>query len=121
MIGYGLSDRATRAFPKTASENNLGGTRLELGDAGTIPVTTGDIAFQEMEFDLVKIDTEGMENAVIDGMAGVLRRSKATVFVEVLFENIDSTISQMKNLGYIYRTSYQRYFRCINLFFGKQQ
>jgi hypothetical protein len=60
-----------------------------------------------------------MENQVIAGMARVLARSEGVVFVEVLFDNIDATMAQMEELGYVYREAYQRYGRCLNLIFER--
>jgi hypothetical protein len=76
-----------------------------------------DDVLDGMGFDLIKIDVEGMENQVIEGMANTLIRSDALVFVEVLLSNIDATMAQMARLGYEYRQSYQRYGRCLNLIF----
>lgn len=119
LLGYGLADTVARGTPLLLSEANIGGATLEIGEDGSVPVTTGDIAFPEVAFDLIKIDVEGMENAVISGMSDLLGRSNALVFVEVLLRNVGPTINQMSRLGYVYRTSYQRYGRCINLLFGK--
>lgn len=119
LIGYGLSDREGTGTSHVKNQSNLGGARLIADKDGCIPIVTGDSALKDMCFDLIKIDVEGMENAVIAGMAGILGRSEALVFVEVLFCNIDATIAQMNQLNYVYRQSYQRYGRCLNLIFEK--
>ena len=119
LVGYGLADRAGTGTPHLKSEANLGGARLVAGETGTIPIVRGDDALESTDFDLIKIDVEGMENEVIAGLAGVLRRSEALVFVEVLLGNIDPTMEQMEALGYVYREAYQRYGRCLNLIFEK--
>ena len=56
-----------------------------------------DDIFPDQEFDLIKIDVEGMEFAVVAGISHLLRRSDATVFIEVLITNIDGSIAQMTN------------------------
>jgi FkbM family methyltransferase len=119
LVGYGLSDRPGRGTSHVKSDANLGGARLVAGESGAIPIVRGDDAFESTEFDLIKIDVEGMENQVIAGLEGVLGRSQALVFVEVLLGNIDPTIEQMEALGYVYREAYQRYGRCLNLIFEK--
>lgn len=119
LVGFGLSDRAGTGTSQVKNQANLGGARLVAADEGDVPIVTGDAAFAGMTFDLVKIDVEGMENAVISGMAATLARSNAVVFVEVLFGNINATIGQLRKLGYVYREAYQRYGRCINLIFEK--
>lgn len=119
LVGFGFSDKPGRGVAHTPSKANLGGSKLEMDERGVIPVVTADDTLPGRHFDLIKIDVEGMENMVIAGMADILRRSNALVFVEVIFKNIDTTISQLRALGYTYVTSYQRYGRCINLIFEK--
>ena len=43
----------------------------------------------------------------------------ALVFVEVLMPNRETTVAQLARLGYVFRQSFQRYKRCINLIFAK--
>jgi FkbM family methyltransferase len=119
LVGYGLSDQEGHGISHVKTEANLGGARLVADDNGCVPIVTGDNALEGQSFDLIKIDVEGMENSVIAGMARILARSNALVFVEVLFSNIDATIAQMRQLGYTYREAYQRYGRCLNLIFEK--
>jgi FkbM family methyltransferase len=119
LVGYGLSDHEGYGTSHLKSEANLGGARLIADDNGSVPIVTGDNALEGISFDLIKIDVEGMENQVLTGMAGILARSDALVFVEVLLGNIDATIAQMRKLGYLYREAYQRYGRCLNLIFEK--
>jgi FkbM family methyltransferase len=117
LVGYGLSDRDGLGTSEIKSEANLGGARLVTQEGGHIPIVKADDVLDGMGFDLIKIDVEGMENQVIEGMANTLIRSDALVFVEVLLSNIDATMAQMARLGYEYRQSYQRYGRCLNLIF----
>lgn len=119
FTGYGFSDRSATGTSFTASEANIGGAKLKVDPSGPVPIVAADEALPGETFDLIKIDVEGMENEVIAGMSGILTRSRATVFVEVLFDNIDPVILKLRSLGYAYRTSYQRYGRCINLLFDK--
>lgn len=121
LVGFGLSDHAGSGTSRMKSEGNLGGARLIADEAGEIPIVIGDQALEGQAFDLVKIDVEGMENQVIAGLAGTLAQSDALLFVEVVLDNIDATIAQVRRLGYVYRESYQRYGRCLNLIFEKSQ
>jgi FkbM family methyltransferase len=119
LVGYGFSDRSATGVSSMLSPANLGGAKLQVDEGGSIPIIAADVALPGMAFDLIKIDVEGMEREVVSGMAAILARSKAVVFIEVLFKHVDSTIAQLGSLGYVYRTSYQRYGRCINLLFEK--
>jgi len=117
LVGYGFSDRAAFGTSSISTEKNLGAAKLQVGVGGSVRVVAADMVLPEAAFDLIKIDVEGMENEVVAGMSGILARSRATVFIEVLFCNIEFVMAKLKSLGYIYRTSYQRYDRCINLLF----
>jgi FkbM family methyltransferase len=119
LVGYGFSDQSTTGVCRTLSPENLGGAKLELCEKGPIPIIAADVALPGMEFDLIKIDVEGMESEVVSGMSKILARSRAVVFIEVLFKNVDSIMTQLNSLGYAYRTSHQRYGRCINLLFER--
>lgn len=119
LVGAGLSDRRGSGEMIVASTANLGGARLDQTAGGSLPVYRGDDIFPDQAFDLIKIDVEGMELAVVAGLSEVLRRSDATVFLEVLIGNIDEAIAQMQALGYRYRMSHRRYGRCLNLLFQR--
>ena len=119
LVGFGLADQEGSGTSRLKSDANLGGARLVVDNQGSVPVVTGDKAFEGVSFDLIKIDVEGMENQVLAGMTGILARSEALVFIEVLLNNIDTTIAQMRKLGYVYRECYQRYGRCLNLIFER--
>jgi FkbM family methyltransferase len=120
LIGCGLSNISGLGDVETKSERNIGGTKLHSCDDGPVRITTGDIAFPKDKFDLIKIDVEGMELLVLEGMKDLLKRSNALVFLEVELANISSAIDDMRKYGYIYDTYYQRYGRCINLVFVKE-
>ena len=119
LIGTGFSDRPGLGVSTIRSSFNLGGATLHQSDDGHIPIETADASLPGRTFDLIKIDVEGMEFAVITGMSQILARSEALVFIEVLIQNIDGAIALMHDVGYEYSRSYQRYGRCINLLFEK--
>jgi FkbM family methyltransferase len=119
FVGVGLSDRPGQGSCHVASPHNIGGARLIQDGIGNIPIYRGDDMFQNDAFDLIKIDVEGTELQVLEGMKSLLQRSSGVVFMEVLLPLIDPAISIMRSHGYRYETSYQRYGRCINLLFLK--
>jgi FkbM family methyltransferase len=118
-VGSGLSDRAGQGESYVTVRSNIGGAKLKHTDDGKIPIYRGDDIFPTEAFDLIKIDVEGMEFQVLLGMEALLNRSSGLVFLEVLLPNIDRAISMMRDVGYEYEVSYQRYGRCTNLLFLK--
>jgi FkbM family methyltransferase len=79
MVGYGFSDRTATGVARTLSAANLGGTKLQVDEGGSIPIISADAVLPGMAFDLIKIDVEGMEREVVSGMSAILARSKAVV------------------------------------------
>jgi FkbM family methyltransferase len=65
---------------------NSGGTRVELDD-GPVVVYRGDDLLTGYNFDLIKIDVEGMELEVLAGLAHTIERCRPFIFIEVRDEN----------------------------------
>lgn len=70
-------------LPTSASLNPTGFRGFE-GALVEVPVTTVDAIVGERSVDLVKIDVEGFEPQVLEGMQGALRRSYPSLFIECL-------------------------------------
>ena len=79
---------------------NTGYTQIEASLEGDIDI----IAVDDMVFDdrvgLVKIDVEGFELSVIQGMQDTLKKYNPFVVVEIWHKNKDEIESIMKRLGY---------------------
>jgi hypothetical protein len=65
-----------------------------------VNIVRGDDLFGDEEFDLIKIDVEGMEIEVLLGMKGVIERSRPKIFVEVIEANARAFEKLMKHWGY---------------------
>jgi len=81
-LGIGLGARSERGFSMTHQPRNLGGARMQAGK-GALDVHPGDALFADEHFDLVKIDVEGMEMAVLEGLAETIARCRPLIFIEV--------------------------------------
>lgn len=97
-IGLALGDHEHMAYPiMYYGEDNLGSVRLGERPWGADPkylldpvmVVRGDSLFASTHIDLIKIDVEGMELKVLDGLSGTIRASRPMLFVEVQPENDD--------------------------------
>ena len=107
-LGYGLSDGgAETAFIRTGKDN-LGGARVKEGE-GDVPLRTGDQLFGTQEFDLIKIDVEGMEMKVLAGLAGYLAAYPTRIFIEVDKGNYGAFDEWIAAKGYRVLETFQRY------------
>jgi FkbM family methyltransferase len=80
---------------------NTGGTMLDLGRQGRYPVTTVD-ALGLDRLDLLKIDVEGAQHAVLEGAAATLARCRPLVWLELRprKDEFDAGNAHMEKLGY---------------------
>lgn len=95
----GASDGHADLLRYTAQ--NTGGTMLDLDQPGRYPVTTID-ALALDRLDLLKIDVEGAQHAVLDGAADTLARCRPLVWLELRpqKDEFESGKAHMERLGY---------------------
>ena len=85
-LGLGLSDAATGGYAMQARDSNLGGAKMLPGER-TLEVRRGDDLLGDVTPDLIKIDVESMELAVLAGLSATIARSRPWLQVEVDLEN----------------------------------
>jgi FkbM family methyltransferase len=83
-LGIGLA-RARGWAALTSQVDNLGGTRLTLTEdaPAAVPVAAGDTLLAGRKVDFIKIDVEGMELSVLDGLQATIARHRPRLFAEV--------------------------------------
>lgn len=87
-------------LPTSASLNPKGFRGFD-GVLMEVPVTTVDAIVGERWVDLAKIDVEGFEPQVLEGMQGVLQRSCPSLFIECLPDGPYKQVEEiLKELGY---------------------
>jgi FkbM family methyltransferase len=79
----GLSKSAGTAKIGFAQLHNLGSTQLERAEGGGLVLMRGDDMLNGAEVGLIKIDTEGMEMEVLDGLSETVAAHRPALFVEV--------------------------------------
>jgi FkbM family methyltransferase len=123
QLGIALSDRAGWARIGAFDEANIGGTRIVPApedspdcDRSAYPVRlcAGDDLFRPGDFDIIKVDVEGMEIATLRGLRHCLQDFQGTIFAEVRDDNIAEFAHEIDNLGFRRVDEYRRYARCSN-------
>ena len=110
----GLSDAPGWATCHTPV-NNLGGTSLNVSsDTGKFPIVVGDELLDHEQVGFIKIDTEGMEIAVLRGLARTVQRTRPPIFVEVDDENLPEFNRLLDDWNYGVRARYRQYGRYEN-------
>lgn len=107
-LGIGLSDRQDHNISVVAPARNLGAGRLVSGD-GSIRVERGDRLLEGKEFDFIKIDVEGMELAVLEGLSGLLEKCRPKMFIEVDNRNASGFQKWLVSADYDVREEFRRY------------
>ncbi|SPJ28947.1 FkbM family methyltransferase [Falsiruegeria mediterranea] len=116
-IGYGLSDTSEGGYAMRKQEKNLGAARMIAGE-GDIEVIVGDDVLADVDPALIKIDVEGMEIKVLNGLKKTVARSKPVLMIEVDNENEDAFFAWVKDVGYQVLDVMQRYRSNKNYFVG---
>lgn len=115
-LGFGIGKENSLMTIYQSDENNLGGNRL-ISIAGNssfdsrinIPVVSLDFLSIKDPPDFVKIDVEGMEMKVLDGMAGLINRYRPSIFIEVDNSNSKDFFSWICFNKYRIVCEYKRY------------
>lgn len=111
-LGIGLSDRTEGGKTIHAKGRNLGGARIldatEPGE-GSITLRRGDEVLADVTPDFIKIDVEGMEMAVLNGLTALLTRCQPTFFIEVDNANRAEFLDWVTGNNYEIRDRFRRY------------
>lgn len=116
-LGIGLADVQADGYGMEARAQNLGAAALMPGQ-GVIAVHRADEMLRDTEPDLIKIDVEGMELAVLNGLSGLLAQRRPKLFVEVGHDNDTAFRDWMARAGYGVLLERHRYRRATNYLIG---
>ena len=87
-LGIGLSNTWARAVTITPA-GNLGGARLHLSEEQSgLRVVPGDALLFKHRVDFLKIDVEGMEIDVLEGLKRTIAEQRPRIFIEVDNSNV---------------------------------
>ncbi|WP_454817860.1 FkbM family methyltransferase [Labrys neptuniae] len=82
-VDHALGAKAGRGRVVAVADHNSGGAMVEPGNTGPLVIVRGDDLFASEDFDLVKVDVEGMELEVLGGLDGLIERCRPLLFIEV--------------------------------------
>ena len=110
----GLSDAPGFAKPETDPRkiDNLGATRLAASETGLELARGDDVLCEKVDF--IKIDVEGLELQVLEGLRRTISDSRPPLFVEVENENRAGFEALMAEMGYEIAEQFRRYDQNIN-------
>ncbi len=108
----GLSNQPGTARMISLYNSNLGSNQLvddPEGEGGIALMRGDDVIGVDEAVDFIKIDTEGFEMQVLDGLTATLARAKPTLFVEVDNQNIDAFGRLLDRIDYRLEREFRRY------------
>lgn len=113
-LGVGLADRDAAAVA-VVPHNNLGGARMEPRADGGLKLVAGDTLFANRQIDFIKIDVEGLELAVLQGLKQTLANSRPTIFVEIDTQNRQAMSEWIQGNNYEIAHAFPQYPRTQNV------
>jgi len=118
-LGIALSDRSGWARIGLFDEFNIGGTRMmpvtedpPAGDGQSsdlVRLYAGDDLFRAGDFDMIKLDVEGMEIETLRGLRQCLDGFDGVIFVEVRDFNAIECARLIEEMGFQKVDEYRRY------------
>lgn len=107
-LGCGLGAKPAEGFGVQAGAMNLGGGRMVEG-MGDLRILTGDQVVGDGHVDFVKIDVEGMELDVLEGLSRTIDRCRPRIFIEVDTVNTEGFHQWVAKQGYHIAARHKRY------------
>ncbi len=112
-LGVGIGAESTNTAAIEWRRNNwqkvnLGGATIGF-KGGDLEIMRGDDFLGARDVDFIKIDVEGMEISVLEGLTETISKCRPTLFVEVDNINAKAFSSWLRANGYIVKAEYSRY------------
>lgn len=119
-IGIGLGSFSCTAYPFTVyGKDNLGSTRMfdtpnpfefvenhkkifnsEPDRFPPVKIIKGDDIFSDKKVDFIKIDAEGMDVVIMEGLSETIQKNRPIIFIEITNENQENFSEWLKNNNY---------------------
>ena len=100
FLGIGLSDKFGTAVIERPWPMNVGGARMKDSSDGNLLLYRGDLLFENMTFDFIKLDTEVQDIEALKGLRNTINRSRPLIFVEIFDSRYDEFTLFLKEINY---------------------
>lgn len=104
LVNAGVGRTSGKGVISSSREGNTGFTQIEPSENGDIRIVAVDDMAIEDEIGLIKIDVEGFELEVLNGMLKTIEKNKPFVMIEIDNSNFSEAQSLFEKLGYSYVT-----------------
>lgn len=108
-LGIALGSTDIRQRLREQHPDNLGGVNLVTDPDGDVHTVPGDSLLASEPIAFVKIDVEGMEMEVLQGLERTISRWRPNLFIEVWVDKIETFSRWCDRYGYRITTRYERY------------
>lgn len=109
FLGTALGARAGKFRKETPDLDNLGHTYFLPDPSGETNAIAGDAVLADEPIEFIKIDVEGMEFDILEGLRETIKRWRPTIFIEVWDSGIATFKDWCAREQYQLVKSYQRY------------
>jgi FkbM family methyltransferase len=99
-VDYALGASPGEGRVVTTEKYNSAATTIDSSHGGPVKIVRGEDLFADEDFDFIKIDVEGMEIEVIDGLAKLIVRNKPALFVDAKSKNSAKLVKRIHDFGY---------------------
>ena len=98
----GVGSRTAKAKMRHFEKTNMGATIIDYNESGDIPMVAVDELKIQGDIAFVKVDVEGFEMEVFNGMNKTIEQHKPFIMAEICDENFDKIKSSLSGFGYWY-------------------
>lgn len=109
FLGLALAAGPGRMAKHLPDPDNLGGAQFQPAPAGTVRCIAGDAALAGQRVDLIKIDVEGGEMAVLAGLSATIATWQPVLFIELCAPHWPEFNAWLDAQSYRVVDSYERY------------
>ncbi|TPN80424.1 FkbM family methyltransferase [Mesorhizobium sp. CU2] len=102
-LGVALASRPGKMRVSYPSSGNIGGAQLIPDEFGTVDCVTGDEIIRERSIGFIKIDVEGSEFDVLEGLRQTISVCRPSILIEVWKSGQSNLESWCRNNNYIIR------------------
>jgi FkbM family methyltransferase len=112
-VALGASDGVVRVV-EDPRPNNLGGAGVAIDPSGGVTLVAADSLLTSESVGFIKLDVEGLELQVLEGLGDTIRRWRPNMFIEVMQANTDAFLAWVSGAAYQVAATIQRYEGVVN-------